>query len=136
MFSFSNECTQIINFPLCCVFDAWNTPLKFVSLTWNFQIFFMNSLHLFLIFSLSVSICFFLFCWIKTSQFIETKIYVKNDFKDANATFLSSKHGYNFLTMKLSNKVIKRKVKSATKTILTIESPDKILGFYITFHFI
>ena len=33
LFSFFNECTQIINSPSCCVLDAWNTLSKFVSLT-------------------------------------------------------------------------------------------------------
>ena len=107
MFSFFNECTQIINSPSCCVLNAWNTLSKFVSLTWNFQISFVNSLHLFLNFSDSMSVCFFGYCWIKPSQIIETKIYVKNGFKAANTAFLSSKVWYNFLTMKLSNKAMK-----------------------------
>ena len=59
-----------------------------IGLTRNFQISFMNSLYLFLIFSLSMSICIFEFSWIKPSEFIETKIYVKNGFKAANTTFV------------------------------------------------
>ena len=100
LISFFNECTQIINSPLCCVLDAWNTLSKFVSLTWNFQISFINSLHLFLIFPFPMSICFFSFYWIEPSHFSETKIYVQNNFKAANTTLLSSKLWYNFLTMK------------------------------------
>ena len=58
--------------------------------------------------------CFFSFYeymlfWIllnKTS-FYWNKIYVKNDFKAANTTFLSSKLWYHFLTMELSIKVMK-----------------------------
>ena len=65
---------------------------------------------------------------------IAKKIYVKNDFKAANTTFVKSKIWYDFLTMTLSNKAIKMKVKTATETILTFESPKKILGFYVTFH--
>ena len=86
-----------------------------IGLTWNFQISFMNSLHLFLIFSLSMSIYFFGFCWIKPSQFIEKKIYVKNGFKGANIAFVKSKIWYDFLTMKLSNKAIKNEGENSNR---------------------
>ena len=47
-----------------------------IGLTWNFQTSFMNSLHIVLIFSISMGIWFFEFCWIKPNQSTETKIYV------------------------------------------------------------
>ena len=86
-----------------------------IGLTWNIKISFMNSLHLFLIFSLSMSTCFFGFCWIKPSQFIETKIYVKNCFKVANTTFIQSKLWYDFLAMKLSNQAIKNEGENSNR---------------------
>ena len=108
LFLFFNKCVQFINSPSCCVLDARNTRSKCVSLTWNFQISSKNSLQHFLIFSHSMSICFFEFCWIKPSNFIETKIYVQNDFKAASTTFLSSTLWNHFLTMELSNKAMEK----------------------------
>ena len=75
----------------------------------------MNFLHPFLIFSVATSIYFFEFCWIKPSQIIEAKIYVKNGFKAANTTFVQSKLRYAFLTMKLSNKAIKNEDENSNR---------------------
>ena len=126
LFSFFNECSQIINSPSCCVLDAWNTISKFVSLTWNFLIFFMNSLHLLLIFTHSLNIRFFWFCWIKPSSLI------RNSF---NAQKLHFYH-LNSVTISWQWNYLIRQWEMKVKTILAFEPPEKISGFYITFHFI
>ena len=113
-------------FSFRCVLDAWNTLSKYVSLTRNFLISFMNSLHLLLIFTHSLNIRFFGFCWIKPSSFIRNSINAqKLHFYRLNSGTISWQ--WSYLIGQWEMKV---------KTILTFESPEKTPGFFITFHFI